>query len=334
MNTKDVKKEFRISSKTLFLTYPQCGIKLEKALEQLQIKLATYVLADYLLVHKNNNVSVFLKFKKELSVRDKNLLNLKDGPGVFIGTYMGGKNERATIERLLKGVVDFNKILVSKNLKFRINKERFLSLDAALIQLAGVGRIEEAMRLLEDEDPKTYIKNHARYEKSFREMYLKELKEKGFTTKFDFSQFNVPNNFKESITEMFNSPKKSLYVYGPTGTGKSEMILSFLAGKHLQPLLVDNIYSLGEFDEFNHKSIVFDNCNITRMKREELIKLFDSEAECTIKVGSKNIRLPRETPRFFIYNLHLDFILNKKAAMDGGAIKRRIIFLEIKEKLF
>ena len=209
-----------------------------------------------------------------------------------------------------------------------------MSLDAALLQLAKVGRIEEAMRLLRHEDSKTYLRNYSHYEKSFRGIYLRELKEKGLTTKFDFSQFNVPNNFKESITEMFNSPKKSLYVYGPTGTGKSEMILSFLIGKQLKPLLVDNIYSLGEFDEVKHKSIVFDNCDITRMKREELIKLFDSEAECTIKVGSKNIRLPRETPRFFIHNLHLDFILNKKAAMDGGAIKRRIIFLEIKEKLF
>ena len=103
MNTKDVKKEFRISSKKLFLTYPQCGIKLETALEQLQIKLATYVLADYLLVHKNNNVSVFLKFKKELSVRDKNLLNLKDGPGVFIGTHMGGQKRKGNNRTSVKG---------------------------------------------------------------------------------------------------------------------------------------------------------------------------------------------------------------------------------------
>ena len=78
-------EKFRISGKKVLLTYPQCSIKLETALEQLKNKLATYVLADYLLVKQRDlSLDIFLKFKQKVSIRNKNFLNLKEGE-FFIG---------------------------------------------------------------------------------------------------------------------------------------------------------------------------------------------------------------------------------------------------------
>ena len=332
-------KSFRLRGKKLFLTYSQCGLPLPSVLTQLQDLLATYGVENYLLVTEDHDdrsvnigvhIHVFLTCRKRVDIKNPLRLDLKDDDEkVYHGNYQTCKNDVKTIEYCLKDVVDMATVLVSKNLALRISKEGlFMPVDQSIIKLAKEGRIAEALDVLERERPKAYMKSRSAYEKSFRDISMVS---RGAIKRFDMSQYILPVGLEESLKAAIEG-RKTIYLTGPSGTGKSQFIKTFLDDQGFRPLIINNVDSLSKFKENLYDSIVFDDCDISQLSKEKLIKLVDSDEQTTLEVRYMNVELPEGTPRILIHNKKLSEVLNKKIYPDK-AIDRRIEVFEINRSL-
>lgn len=337
------KKVFRIANKKIFLTYPQCDISLDQVEIQLKNKLEKYLIKDYLIVNEDHqdqsvnigkHIHVFFKFKKRIDIKNANYFDLIDSNGkLFHGNYQGCKNEFSTLQYLLKDVIDINKTIVSSNLKIRINESGFLmSYQEAMVHLAKEGKINEALKLLETENINAFLRSSSHYEKSLTEIFLRN---KGIKRRFDLSKFIIPDHLREGIEHAFKAPKKTVYLKGISGSGKTELIKTILTEvKGLNPLIINNIDSLRLFNSSIHTAIVFDDCSLEELDRTQLIALLESENQTTIKVRYNNIILPSNLPKFIIQNKYLHEILNSKIDIKDEAILRRVHQIEIYGKLF
>jgi hypothetical protein len=340
--TKKIIKEkaFRIYSKKLFLTYPQCDISLEDTFNQLKMKLSTFIVSEYLLVHENHNdlsvnigkhIHVFIECKKKFQTTDEKFFDLVNTEGkVFHGNYQGCKKKNSTLEYLLKDVLDINQTLVSKELRYKITQDGLMmGYHEALIELAEQGKIKEAMQLLKKEDPKGYVKSYDSIQQSLQSIFLEKV---GIKKRFKLEDFVIPKEILENIEK--NIQNKALYIKGESGTGKTQMIKTLLI-EHFNknPLIINNFDSLREYKKNTHDAIVFDDCSLAELNREQLIKLLDLEESVTLKARYSNIRLEENLTRIFISNRDLENIISYTVRLPDLAIDRRVEIIEIKDSL-
>lgn len=98
-----MQQRFRISSKTLALTYPQCDLGKEEALGLIQRKLQEHNILDYLVAQENHkdggkHLHMYIKLDKKLDSRDAACLDLNGNHG----HYKGATKVEGWIEYLLK----------------------------------------------------------------------------------------------------------------------------------------------------------------------------------------------------------------------------------------
>ena len=109
---QDKKKEFRLNSKKLFLTYPNVGdtsITKEQILEQLQQKVGSiknYIIAKEL--HENGvpHFHVLLELTKRIDIKNIQKLDLDFNDKIYHGNYQSCKNLDSTIKYCSK-CIDF-----------------------------------------------------------------------------------------------------------------------------------------------------------------------------------------------------------------------------------
>jgi len=101
---------------------------------------------------------------------------------------------------------------------------------------------------------------------------------------------------------------------GESGIGKTTAMKQWL--KQVPYLLVKEVDDLKNFDESEHKAIVFDDFNAQGLSRESKLALFEQEDETTIRCRYENAFIPEMT---------IKIILCNKAwwDMDDPAFRRR-----------
>lgn len=309
MQKQEINKKtnnFRLNARNLFLTYPRCTLELSEAINQLKLRLSNLIIEDYLISRESHedgtpHLHAYLKLKKPLNTYNPQYLDLSTGQELFHGKYESAKKPNHVIEYILKGAVDkFDpNILFSDKLSNRIDSlGNFLSLGQTLVKLAKDGDITKALELYEKEKPLEFIKNHNSIEKSLRQLHLRS---KGFITKFKFGDYILPEELK-AVLDNYNKGKTLVFIGSP-GTGKTQMIISFLAHLGLTPLVINNKDSLRYFKNDVHNAIVFDDCNWDpEINREELIKLVDSEIGTSHSIKHGSIIIDNPTPRVVIGN--------------------------------
>lgn len=188
-----------------------------------------------------------------------------------------------------------------------------------MIKLAEGGQVPEAMLILKRESSKVFLRSHEHFEKSLISLSLKS---KGAIKKFDFSQFILPKGFKKTLVDSVN---KNLTVspVGAPGTGKTQFIKTVVIEKlGLRPLIINNYDSIRRFNPHSFDCIIIDNFNFYDLNQEEIIALFDSENEVTLKVQFPNVLIPAYTPRFVIHNKMFSDILPLNLHMDPAILRR------------
>jgi len=162
----DRKKNFRLSSKKLFLTYSPCTLSCIEALDQLKIILKNKIESYIITREKSENLDdfhlhCFLKLNNRCDITGPNSLDLKS-TGIensspeklnFHGIYQTAKCEETTLDYILKKL-DLKKagsnMIYSEDYKKLLTDKRVLfNLDEAMLRLAEEGRVNEAMTLLE-----------------------------------------------------------------------------------------------------------------------------------------------------------------------------------------
>jgi len=306
MTKKEMNNSFRLNARNLFLTYPKCTLELSEAFNQLKLKLSNLIIEDYIISREFHadgtpHLHAYLKLNKPLNTYNPLYLDLSKEQEIFHGKYESAKKPNNVIEYILKSVADKNdpNVIFSNNLSNRIDLlGNFMSLGQTLIKLAKNGDINKALELYEKEKPLEFIKNHNSIEKSLRQLNLRS---KGFNTMFKYGDYIIPDELK-ALLDNYNKGK-TLVLIGSPGSGKTQMILSFLAHIGLNPLVINNKDSLRYFRNDLHNAIVFDDCKWDPdINREELIKLVDSEVGTTHSIKHGSIIIDNPTPRIIIGN--------------------------------
>ena len=129
----------------------------------------------------------------------------------------------------IKGVDD-PRLLVSEGLKRKVGDHgEVVDYNVQVISLAKKGEIDEALKILERENPRDYMKSFKLYTNNLRAIYMKE---RGVDLKYNLSQFEIPKNLMDGLTkvetELREKRGKSLVLIGPTGIAKTAYMLVYL----------------------------------------------------------------------------------------------------------
>jgi hypothetical protein len=334
-------KKFRLSSKKLFLTYSRCPLLVEMVFRQLKLKFSNNPIEKYLIVQERHqeagvssvqeHIHVYLKLKKKCNIKDAKMLDLLGSAGVsYHGKYEACKNEKNTIEYLAKDMNGGTSWRASEEISLQLGALGEVSTDSeVMIDLARKGEINQALRFLEKTDPKSFLRNHHSYKKSFESLY--------FDTLIDSKKFVLDDyNFTSEIYNTFKSAFElglSVVAYGVPGCGKSHFTRIMLQEKFFisNPLIVNNIDSLREWDRLKYDAIIFDDCSLTNLDRSQLISILSMELGGTIECRYQNVRIGPDTMRIFVQNMPLTAVLTKMNLQNDLALTRRFVEIELKD---
>lgn len=126
--------------------------------------------------------------------------------------------------------------------------------------------------------------------------------------------------------DWFNSRRddETLFLTGPSGTGKTEGIINLL--KDFNPILITDINALKDLKP-EHKAIIFDDIDWFNIPREVKIHLLNKTRPSNIKIVYQTVKLPSSLVKAVISNNPEDLINDK-------AIARRICHVHINEPIF
>ncbi len=297
---ENAKKEFRISAKTLFLTYSQVtkGTPLEEVYAALVVRLAPYTIENYIVAreeHKDGGEHwhCYLKLNRKGNFRGPNRLDIKlieaGAERVYHGNYKAGK---------------VNHIAYAKK-----DGDYITNMDdkAKYLELASAGEYDAACEAFAAKHPKEYVMHLQAIQKNLRSLATPTVR----------TPYYGP--WSQSLTEAttgWDSARTSLIVSGPSGTGKTQYALTL--GK--KPLLVRHADMLRRLTP-EHDLIVFDDMSFRHWPRESCIHLVDLDEEAQINIRYGVAVIPARTRRVFTTNEKMGNIF---ADDEYGAIKRRV----------
>jgi len=115
-------------------------------------------------------------------------------------------------------------------------------------------------------------------------------------------------------------------LWGESGTGKTQFAINQLP----DALFVSHIDQLKQFDESEHKGIIFDDMDFKHWPRESQIHLVDADQLRAINCRYANGTIPAKTKKIFTTNKHGGGVVD----LDDAAVRRRCVVTEINESLF
>lgn len=118
----------------------------------------------------------------------------------------------------------------------------------------------------------------------------------------------------------------SCIIYGPSNTGKTQYALS----NFNNPLFVTHMDTLGEFIPGVHDGIIFDDMEFNHLPRTAQIQLVDAAQGRHVHIRYARAWIPAGTRKIFTTNQEHGAIFT----IDDKAIRRRLLMLEVTERLF
>jgi len=326
------KQSFRLQTKEIFLTYPQCGdLELNFLRSELEKKLSTYRMKEFVLTREKhedggNHIHVFIITRKKTNIENERYFDIEYKDEIFHPNIQPARKAGNVLEYILKFVTGKNDINLSfsRGISNRIDEEgAFMPLAQAVTALAESGQIREALLLFKKEKPDFYMKHHMSLEKSLRGLFLKA---QGAVAKFDFGKFVMPDGLIQDLS-LAKAQNKSLFLLGEAGTGKTKFIESYCINiLKLTPLIINNFDSIKKFDDTRHNAIIIDDICLKGCDRSTVVKLLDSEDITTFRVTYGSVTIPANTPRFILSNIELKDLVCFEL---DEAITRRIIVTNI-----
>lgn len=139
-----------------------------------------------------------------------------------------------------------------------------------------------------------------------------------------YKDFNVPFIAKNKLRE------RAFLLWGDSGLGKTEYALSHFDN----PLFVRHMDHLLRLVEGVHDGIVFDELSFQHFPADSRKVLLDSRRVAQVHVRYDYAVIPANMPRIFTSNRPNIFYGDHDTEYDRNAIDRRLIVLEIKDKLY
>ena len=331
---------FRIRSKRFFLTYPQLpgGVDYyEIALchyedvFQLTREQFSYVIAKELHKDGNAHIHVYLEFDLKQDIYSAGKLDLKIDGRNFHGNYASARSTHNSIRYILKRInVEERAGNYKTNMVLPFLKGNYYStveehLHAVLLEEGH----EAAINVLFTQYPKDCIKRGSALLRNLEllNMYLESNRIGQCGPKYTLSDFKKSSLPKELKDWMKMESPASLILFGETGTGKTELAKALMHEKSVKYLLIRDKEGLKEFRKGFHSGLIFDDIDATKLTREELIHLLDTENESQIRILYGYMTLQEDLIRIFTTNYITRLLRNDKA------LERRAVKCEIKDNV-
>jgi len=329
----------RIATKKLLLTYSQCPMSIEScfiALKQI-LKEQGRKITDYALSTEKHqdgfsHIHAYIELDKRIDTKNMRVFDISWEGKLYHPNILKSKYKTACVEYILKNVTDLNstEFITSKQLKQALtieeDKIKVLSYHETLIALARNNRVEEAMQLLEKQEPARFVSSHNSLRKSLTDLKPDRLLSTDFV---DCAHRPEVMNVRKQLEEAHAKYLTPMLV-GETKTGKTLLTMDFIINTlKLKPLVVNNIDSIRYFNPSKHNALFFDDCNFSGVHDEEmLLKLFDCESATTFNIKHSSVQIPAYTARFICSNFLLSYYVGERIASQPR-IARRLKVIDI-----
>lgn len=329
-------KSFRLSGKHLFLTYSQFDQSKEEVYSQLKEKLMprrveSYVIADEDHKDGSKHIHVYVELDNRCDIRDSRRLDLKDREGVEKhGNYQSCRCYRNVVGYIVKH--GLSRVLTNKNLD---DNGRELDGWGEIAEMAEKGDYAKALEKIRERSPRTYVMEYSKIKGNLRGIVRDNTS--GLRNVYELEKFEVPE--KLLFWHDLEMKEKTLYMYGATGTGKTEIVKSLLARRYgaEQVLRVTNWEGLKGYDSTKHKAIILDDISMEGKTMEEKISIVDVKNEADIRVLYEALKIEPGIVRAILSNKSEDKYFGIGGAYEdsqGDAIRRRIRVLKITERVW
>jgi hypothetical protein len=317
---KDPKtKAFRIEAKKLYLTYSQIksDITKEMILNELLNKFkgrdVQYVIS--LENHEDGGLHshVYLESDRNFHITSFDKLDILN----HHGNYQVGKGKW----NIIKYIVEDGNFIT--NMKLPIIDNKIVSIDEHLFSLAKFN-YKHALNQFMEYYPSKW-RSFTSAESNFKKIHKYHNPDR-ISNIIPIDQFQIPDKIKKWKDS--GVPRKTLVLWGTSGTGKTEFIKSFITDLGGNPLFIRHSDQLKDYNPDYHTCIIFDDYSLNSLSREEKIHLFDVNNKSGINVKHSVITLQSGTDKVFTSNTIADFDLHETE------INRRLVVVKIEEPLF
>ena len=327
---------FRLQGRHLFLTYSQIGTKVEEqdVKKQLDDKLGTKKIEKYAIVKEKHqdggeHIHVYLKLESGCNIKSADRLDIIDNEGKkYHGKYETCRSYTRVVHYMLKHVKSKEQIYTNMDLE---NDGREKNIWKDIIKNVEEGNIEEGLEILKNGVSRTYTVDYGKMLNNFKMMRADAIaRQKKEKTSYDVSAFDVPANVKEWFVKGLN--KKTLFLTGNSGIGKTEMIKALAKEKvgEKQVIRVTDIEGLKNLNE-NHKFLILDDVNIKDKPMEFKIALTDVENPVDMKLLYQSKVLEPDVSRAIVTNKGIEDYFGIYAMTEQAkAILRRVKHIDLK----
>lgn len=297
-------QRFRLRSKKLFLTYPQCTVDPSEALRQLSARVSAtgHVIAREKHADGHFHLHVYLEAEETMVVNSAEELDLTADGTTYHGNYQAVRSSSAV------------KKYVTKDGEFITN----LDLTPSSISpwkrardAAASDGISAAIAILEEDSKasRDLCINGDRIIKNLASLSSKKLK-----ITYDLSTFGW--------TEPWDGKTHTLVIYGGTNLGKTSLAKALLP----DALLTRHLDKLRDYSPGRYTGIILDDMSFKHLHREAQIALVDRHEDTQVHVRYAVAEIPAETPVIITTNSLPSSILH----MDDPAIARRVYVVHMK----
>lgn len=305
---------FRFNAKNVFLTYPQCDKtkdELQQFLKQLDPRPAEWAIAQEHHQDGSLHLHAVVGYPSKINIRDQRHWDF-EGHHPNIGPV---RNLRATCDYIRKedpeplyggsgGACSFGP-------RAEGGSGRKARDDGKYIELARGGDYKAALACFTERYPKEYVLRKTQVEENLRGM----AKRVRGAVSYGLETF-------QEAAEGWDRTERTLFLWGPSGTGKTEYAKALLGTEVLLVRHMDQLKGLNE----EHTGIVFDDCGFHHWPRESVIHLLDLKNDSGINVKHGCVVIHAGLPRVVTHNFDRD---NVFPACAAGAIDRRLFVVHV-----
>ena len=362
---KNKPKKFRIRSKSLYLTYSQIPILpiSDREYEQMVLEMLQTILGhieEYIIriekhVDEGLHMHCFLKRSTRFEIFSADKLDLdlrsvlmndpyfsssledfqsREDEGVLHGNYQAGRSQRDIVSYILKDVnIDDPQVIDEMISTYRtfhdLKRFYFESPKDHLLKVYQESGYEAMQNIFIHQYPELFVSQGSKILQNFKLMDGVRQQNSAQNSMF-ISNLNNYDDLPAPIGKWaaVESSEKALVLYGPSGTGKTELAKSismYLLNR--TPALLSDINSLANYKNQDSICIIFDDLDFDGISREKKIHLTDLKETRDIRVLYGTTPLKSTTPRIFTTNhvTHLN---------SDEAIRRRCSYVEIKKSYY
>lgn len=300
LNSGKRKRGFELNSRGLFLTYPQCGLSPQEALDLLRGKISQKkrTITEYLIATEkhadgNDHLHVFLRLDKAIHLREPTLLDLKD----HHGNYQGARS-------------------AIKVKKYCAKEGNFIA-DPPYTPTDPKTPWSTAIAIAETGDLSTAIATlKTGGERTCRDLVLHSL-----SIQTSLRSMSPPTELTcalplTSFNNLFEwDQARTLLLCGPTNTGKTTLAASLIP----LALFTRHLDRLADVSS-THQGVILDDMTFKHLHDEAQIALTDTAMETHVHVRYRVATLRAGLPRIITSNKEPFEVFN----MANPAIARRV----------